>query len=86
MDVAYSQTLQASGGTTPYSWAVSAGSLPDGLLLASFGEISGTPATAGTFDFTVLVTDSNSPIQKTAIEALSITVKVKRGRKSNSGP
>ena len=73
VDVAYSQTLQASGGTPPYSWVVSAGSLPDDLSLASSGEISGTPATGETFDFTVLVTDGSSPVQ-TATQALSITV------------
>ena len=39
---AYSTTLQASGGTTPYSWSVSAGTLPAGLsLAASTGVISG---------------------------------------------
>ena len=39
---AYSTTLQASGGTTPYSWSVSTGTLPAGLsLVASTGVISG---------------------------------------------
>ena len=70
----YSATLAAAGGLTPYGWAISAGSLPPGLALtASTGALSGTPTTAGTFTFTVLVTDSSSPAQ-TASAALSIVV------------
>lgn len=55
--VAYSQTLAASGGISPYTWSVSAGSLPGGLSLSS-GVISGMPTTIGTFSFTMKVTDS----------------------------
>jgi hypothetical protein len=71
---AYSATLQASGGTTPYNWTVSAGTLPAGLaLVAATGAISGTPTTTGTSSFTVKVTDSGSPAT-TASANLSITV------------
>ena len=57
----YSQTLNATGGTSPYTWSVSAGSLPGGLTLSpSGGAIAGTPTTGGTFSFTVTVTDSNN--------------------------
>ncbi|MHC4714188.1 MAG: putative Ig domain-containing protein [Planctomycetota bacterium] len=46
--VAYSQTLGATGGVTPYSWSIVSGSLPAGLSLnSSTGEISGTPTTGG---------------------------------------
>lgn len=55
---AYSQTLSATGGTSPYSWSVVGGALPGGMTLSTSGSISGTPATAGTFGFTVQVTDS----------------------------
>lgn len=49
----YSQTLQASEFTAPV-WTISAGSLPDGLSLNSgTGEISGTPTSNNTFNFTV---------------------------------
>lgn len=69
---AYSQTLAASGGTTPYSWSLSVGSLPRGLSLNSAsGTISGTPSTAGTSDFTVQVTDNAG---NTARQALRITI------------
>ncbi len=69
--VAYSQTLTASGGATPYTWAITSGSLPAGLSLSSSGVISGTPTTANTYDFTVQVTDAYS---NTAAKALSITI------------
>jgi len=70
---AYSQTLAASGGTTPYSWTRSAGTLPTGLSLSSSGVISGTPSAAGTFSFTVTVTDS-ATTRASLAKTLSITV------------
>jgi hypothetical protein len=53
-------TLTASGGTSPYSWTVTGGSLAPGLTLATNGTISGIPTTAGTFTFTARVADSGS--------------------------
>ena len=70
--VAYTDTFTAAGGTTPYTFSVSAGTLPAGLTLnASTGVVSGTPATAGTSSFTVKVTDAKSA---TATFATSITI------------
>jgi hypothetical protein len=66
----YSQALTAAGGKSPYSWAVSSGSLPAGLSLSSGGVISGTPTAAGPSTFTVQVTDSNSLMQS---KMLSLT-------------
>ncbi|WP_161490891.1 MULTISPECIES: IPT/TIG domain-containing protein [unclassified Ensifer] len=55
-------TVAASGGTGPYSYAVTSGSLPPGLTLnASTGAMSGTPTTAGSYSFTITATDSVSP-------------------------
>jgi subtilisin family serine protease len=71
-NTAYSTTLAATGGTTPYTWSVASGTLPSGLMLASStGVISGTPTGTGTSKFTVQVTDANSV---TANQALSLTV------------
>jgi hypothetical protein len=71
---AYSQTLAAAGGTPPYSWSISSGSLPPGLALdAASGAISGTPTSGGSFGFSVTATDSASPAQS-ATRALSISV------------
>jgi hypothetical protein len=70
---AYSATLAASGGTSPYSWNLINGTtLPPGLQLnPSTGAITGSPTATGTTNFTVQVTDHNST---TATQALSITV------------
>ena len=68
----YSTILGASGGTTPYSWSLSSGSLPSGLNLNSnAGIISGTPTTANTDNFTIRCTGANSLF---ADQACSITV------------
>jgi len=71
---AYRGTLAATGGMTPYSWSISAGTLPPGLSLdAAAGVVSGTPRALGTFDFCAQVTDSQIPAD-TATKALSIAV------------
>ena len=70
--VAYSTSLAAAGGSTPYSWSITAGSMPPGLgISAVTGLISGTPTAKGTFAFTVQVKDS---LGATATAAVSITV------------
>ncbi len=67
----YSQTLAASGGTGAHTWSIAAGALPGGLHLDSnTGTISGTPTAAGSFNFTVLATDSLGAL---ASKAFSIT-------------
>jgi large repetitive protein len=55
---AYSETINAQGGSSPYTFAVTAGALPSGTTMSSGGVISGTTSAAGTFGFTVTVTDS----------------------------
>ncbi|MCL5667139.1 MAG: putative Ig domain-containing protein [Patescibacteria group bacterium] len=58
---AYSQTLQASGITGTKVWTVSTGTLPAGLNInSSTGAITGTPTTAGSYSFTVEVTDGTN--------------------------
>ncbi len=56
---AYSQTLTAGGGAQPYTYAVTAGTLPDGLALSAGGVLSGTPTTLSSYTFTVTATDAN---------------------------
>jgi hypothetical protein len=43
---AFSQTITASGGTSPYTYAVTSGTLPAGLVLSSAGVLSGTPTSS----------------------------------------
>ncbi len=72
--VFYSATLAASGGLAPYSWTIAQGSLPDGVTLnATSGVISGTPIAPGTSNFTVQVSDSETP-SATATASLSIVI------------
>lgn len=69
---AYSQRLAASGGTPPYAWSVSLGTLPAGLTLnAGSGVISGTPTAAGSTTFAVHVADSANA---TASKLFTITI------------
>lgn len=69
---AYGQTLDATGGKTPYTWSIITGTLPSGLTLnAGTGAISGTPSAAGISTFTAQVKDANN---STTAKTFSITV------------
>ena len=55
----YTASPSASGGTAPYTYALTVGSLPPGLSLStSTGAITGLPRLKGTFTFTLQVTDN----------------------------
>ncbi len=70
--VPYSQFVSATNGQLPFFWSISVGPLPAGLTIDSnTGEIGGLPTTAGTFPFTVQVTDD---LNDTATAALSIVI------------
>ena len=64
--------LLASGGAAPYTFAVTAGSLPNGLTLSGAGLISGVPTLRGAFNFSVTATDANG---FTGVRAYSITLR-----------
>lgn len=70
-NVSYSQALTGAGGITPYTWSLFSGSLPAGLSLSSAGDLSGTPTGAGTFNFTVKLTDS---LGTNVTRALAVTI------------
>src|SRR6267142_3354546 len=81
--IAYHQSLTASGGATPYQWALISGALPSGLTLSTNGSITGTPTAVGTSNFTAQVADASAP-QQTATQPLSITVTGSGGAQGNA--
>jgi hypothetical protein len=75
--VSYSGNLAVSGGTSPYTWTIASGSLPNNLSLnSSTGAITGTPDTSGPSSFTVTVTDNALPTHNSLTSGtLSIIIK-----------
>ena len=56
----YSETVTGSGGAAPYTFAVTSGALPNGIVLDGVtGDLTGSPTTPGTFTFTITATDAN---------------------------
>jgi len=80
INTAYTTTLAATGGTTPYTWSISAGTLPAGLTLSSAGVLSGTPTVAGSSSFTIQAKDSSTAPQTATLKATLVisdgTVKI----------
>lgn len=72
--VPYSASFSATGGQSPYTWAVTTGSLPPGLVLNSNGTITGTPTSPGPYAFIVAATDSNTFAPGIGSKAFTINV------------
>jgi hypothetical protein len=80
VNVIYHSQIPATGGTPPYSWSISSGQLPPGLVLDSAtGDLDGTPTQTGTYNFVVMGTDGASPPQ-TATANDFIQIATHRGR------
>ncbi len=65
------QQLVPQGGTGPFSWTLSSGTLPPGVTLNPDGTFTGTSTSPGTYTFTVEVTDVNG---QTALQTVTVTV------------
>lgn len=59
-NVAYTANVGVAGGTGPYRFSVSGGSLPAGLSLSTTGQITGVPIGSGTSNFMLRVADSTN--------------------------
>ena len=70
----YAATLTASGGTPPYTWSLTGGSLPSNVTLNSGGTISGTPNVAGVYSAGFQVKDSASPYQTALSSYMNINI------------
>src|SRR5450755_3592880 len=55
----YGEAFNAAGGTAPYTWSVSTGTLPPGITMNGNGNFVGIPTAAGSFNFAVSATDAN---------------------------
>jgi len=72
VNASYEAGLAASGGTPPYHWVTSAGSLPPGILLQpTSGTLTGTTSQPGTYSFTAKVSDAGS---NSATQSLTLAV------------
>jgi len=68
----YSENITASGGTAPYTFTTTSGTLPPGLTLNPVtGVLTGIPTTLGTFAFTITATDS---LSCTGSRSYSVTI------------
>jgi hypothetical protein len=74
--VAYATTLSASGGTQPYQWNLSSGSLPAGIQLDAAGNLSGSASQSGQFPLAVRVVDATS---NSATRNFTLTVSQQSG-------
>jgi hypothetical protein len=69
----YMDTLDAAGGSSPYTWSVAAGRLPPGLVIDPHsGVIRGVPESRWSAPFTVRVTSSTGA---SSISPLTLVVK-----------
>jgi len=75
VDAPFSAVVNASGGCTPYHWALVSGSLPTGISMTVSSnteslDLKGTPTVGGTDSFTVSVTGCGGHVSKMSYEVV----------------
>jgi hypothetical protein len=84
---AYSLTLEAEGGQSPYRWSLLSNRLPPGLRLNPSGSVTGTPNAAGVYTFTLRATDSSeAPISAAQVYQLKIVPPDSAGAGAGAAP
>lgn len=78
----YTAAVTAINGVGAHTFSLNAGTLPPGLVLDPTGTLSGTPTSAGTFNFDVRVTDSGAP---TSSDMAAFTVVISKKSSGDSG-
>jgi hypothetical protein len=71
VDTAYSAVIKASGGCTPYKWAIASGTLPTGITAKASSNttsfnLSGTPTKAVTDAFVIKATGCGGHVSQVA--------------------
>ena len=69
----YAQSLSTAGGTGPFTWALTSGTLPPGIAISG-SALAGTPTTPGSYNFTLQVTDSATPFPASTYQAFKLTI------------
>jgi Putative Ig domain len=72
---AYSAVINASGGCTPYKWAIASGALPAGVTAkvsttTTSLDLAGTPTTAATYSFAVKVTGCGGVVSQVSYKVV----------------
>jgi hypothetical protein len=72
---AYSTAVKASGGCTPYKWAIASGALPAGVTMKVSStttslNVGGTPTTAATSSFAVKVTGCGGAVSQVSYKVV----------------
>jgi hypothetical protein len=75
VNTAYSTAVKASGGCTPYKWAIASGALPAGVTMKVSStttslNLSGTPTTAATSSFAVKVTGCGGAVSQVSYKVV----------------
>lgn len=89
VNVAFTATLSAAGGSGTYTWAVASGTLPAGVVFdPTSATVSGTPEQSGRFPFSISATDSEGRVttsDATLLVAAELAIKTTQLRPAKLG-